>query len=76
MQPRREADCGENVDCRSFSTRTRSIGGENASQQRLSTKAHNIRGTNLLTQLVFERCNLFLATVNALTPREPFARRS
>jgi hypothetical protein len=60
MQPTREAEGGENVDCRSFSTTSRSIGGEYASEQRLSTKAHNIRGTNLLTQLVFERCNLFL----------------
>jgi hypothetical protein len=59
MQPTPEADCGENVDCRGFSTTSRSIGGEYASQQRLSTKAHNIRGTNLVARLVFERCNLF-----------------
>jgi hypothetical protein len=59
MQPTREPGCGENVDCRTFSTTTRSTGGENASQQRLSTTAHNIRGTNLVAQLVFERCDLF-----------------
>jgi len=57
MQATRDADIGENVNCRNFSTTTRSIGGENASQQRLLTTARNIRGTKLVAQLVLKRCN-------------------